>query len=168
VGALSGYLAARIPGTETCLIDINPERAALAEALGCNFAAPNTAPEGADLVIHASASDAGLATALALAGCEATVIEASWFGARPTTIGLGGAFHQRRLRLIGSQVGRIPAHRAARWTHRRRLEMALQLLDDPALDGLISGESAFDAAAGDYAALLDAPNTLCHRLRYDT
>jgi len=167
VGALAGYLAARIPGTETCLIDLAPERAALANALGCGFAPPGEAPGGADVVIHASASDAGLATALALAGTEATVIEASWFGARATTVNLGGAFHQRRLRLIASQVGRIPAHRAARWSHRRRLEMALHLLDNPALDALISGESTFADLPRDYGAILEAPGTLCHRVRHD-
>jgi len=167
VGALSGYLAARVPGTETCLIDVDPARAALARALGCAFASPDAAPGEADLVIHASATEAGLATALSLAGVEARVVEASWFGTRATTINLGGAFHQRRLRLVGSQVGRIPAHRTARWTHRRRLETALRLLDDPALDALISGESPFETAARDYARILDAPDTLCHRLRYD-
>ena len=167
VGALAGYLASRIPGTETCLIDVAPERAALAHALDCGFTLPGDAPYEADVVIHASASDAGLETALALAGPEAMVIEASWFGARATTVHLGGAFHRGRLRLIASQVGRIPAHRAARWTHRRRLEMALRLLDDPALDALISGESAFADLPRDYGAILDAPGTLCHRVRHD-
>lgn len=167
VGALAGYLVARIPGTQCCLVDVDPSRADLARALGCAFATPDQAPTEADMVIHASASEAGLGTALALAGCEATVIEASWFGTRPTTVALGGAFHHRRLRLVASQVGRIPAHRAARWTHRRRLETALRLLQDPALDALISGESAFATAAQDYAAIIDAPGTLCHRLRYE-
>ena len=167
VGALAGYLAARIPGTETCLVDVTAARAPLARALGCGFAAPERAPGEADVVIHASASDAGLATALALAGCEATVIEASWYGARETAVALGGAFHRRRLRLVSSQVGRIPASRAARWTHRRRLAMALTLLDDPALDALISGETPFDEAARAYAGILDAPDTLCHRLCHD-
>lgn len=167
VGALAGYLAARVPGTQTCLIDVDPSRAGLAHALGCGFATPDTAPQEADVVIHASATESGLATALSLAGVEATIIEASWFGTRPTTISLGGAFHQRRLRLIASQVGRIPEHRAARWTHRRRLETALRLLDDPGLDALISGESPFTAAARDYGEILNATGTLCHRLRYE-
>lgn len=167
VGALAGYLAARIPGTATCLVDVNPARALLAHALGCDFAPPETAPGEADVVIHASASDQGLATALAVAGCEATIVEASWYGARATCVELGGAFHRRRLRLISSQVGRIPAHRAARWTHRRRLDCALRLLEDGALDALISGETAFDDAARAYAGILDAPDTLCHRLRHD-
>lgn len=167
VGALAGYLAARVPGTDTCLVDVDPARAALAQTLGCGFATPDSAPREADVVIHASATEAGLGTALSLAGCEATIIEASWYGTQLTTLSLGGAFHQRRLRLIASQVGRIPAHRAARWTHRRRLETALRLLDDPRLDALISGESPFDEAARDYGDILYAQGTLCHRLRYE-
>jgi NADPH:quinone reductase-like Zn-dependent oxidoreductase len=166
VGALVGYLAARIPATDVCLVDVDPARATLARALGCDFAAPEDAPGEADVVIHASASDSGLATALSLAGREAAVVEASWYGTGRTQVPLGGAFHQRRLRLVGSQVGGIPTDHAARWTYRRRLEVALRLLADPTLDVMISGESAFDDLARDYPSILHAPDTLCHRVRY--
>jgi hypothetical protein len=45
--------------------------------------------------------------------------------------------------------------------------MALHLLDDPALDALISGESAFADLPRDYGTILEAPDTLCHRVRHD-
>lgn len=167
VGALVGYLAARIPATDVCLVDVDPARVTLARALRCDFSTPDDAPSEADVVIHASASDAGLATALSLAGREAAVVEASWYGTDHTQVPLGGAFHQRRLRLISSQVGSIPADHAARWTYRRRLEVALRLLADPSLDVMISGESSFEDLAHDYAYILRAPDTLCHRVRYD-
>jgi len=77
VGALVGALAARLPGTEVELIDIDPTRAALASALGCRFAPPQQARGEADLVIHASGVPDGLVTALAIAGFEATVLEMS-------------------------------------------------------------------------------------------
>jgi len=32
---------------------------------------------------------------------------------------------------------------------------------------MISGETAFEDLARDYAAILRAPDTLCHRVRYD-
>jgi threonine dehydrogenase-like Zn-dependent dehydrogenase len=166
VGALAGRLAARIPGTDVTLVDLNPARAALARALGCTFAAPEQAPGACDVVIHASASAAGLETALAVAGHEATVVEASWYGDRAVEVGLGGGFHSQRLRLISSQVGRLPPSRAPRWNHARRLRLALDLLADPALDVLISGETVFEDLAEQYAAILDDPATLCHRVRY--
>jgi hypothetical protein len=166
VGALVGYLAARIPGTDTCLVDVDASRAVLAEKFGCQFALPADATGDADVVIHASATSAGLATAIGLAGIEASLVEASWYGTGQTEVPLGGRFHQRRLRIIGSQVGRIPADHAARWTYRRRLETALRLLADPVLDALISGETAFTDLQGRYGAILDDPATLCHRVRY--
>ncbi len=166
VGALVAWLAARLPGAEVTLVDVNPERAALAAALGCGFALPAQAPRDCDLVIHASASAEGLATALAAAGVEAAVVEASWFGARAVPVPLGAAFHSRRLRLVSSQVGAVPPHWRARWTTRRRLEAALALLVAPELEVLISGETAFADLARDYAAILDRPGTLCHRVRY--
>lgn len=166
VGALVGYLAARIPGTEVCLVDIDPARADLAHTLGCDFSLPDQATGDADVVIHASASEAGLASAIALAGLEATVIEASWYGTGTTRTPLGGRFHQRRLRLVASQVGRIPRDQAARWTYARRLAKALELLADPVLDALISGETPFGDLAQDYGRILADPATLCHRVRF--
>ncbi len=166
VGALVGYLCARLPGAEVVLVDPVAERAVLAAALGCGFALPSDAPVDCDVVIHASASGAGLATAMGCAGMEAVVVEASWHGAGETPVPLGGAFHSRRLRLISSQVGQVPLERARRWTYRRRLEKALDLLRDPVLEKLISGESGFDDLPAQYSAVLSAPGTLCHRIRY--
>ena len=166
VGALVGYLCARLPGAEVVLVDRQPGRADLAQALGCGFAGPEAAPKECDVVIHASASAAGLATALGCAGQGAVVVEASWHGAGETPVPLGGAFHSRRLRLISSQVGQLPHDRAPRWTYRRRLAKALDLLADPVLDLLISGETDFDDLPAAYGPILTDPGTLCHRIRY--
>jgi threonine dehydrogenase-like Zn-dependent dehydrogenase len=166
VGALAGYLAARLPGAEVTLVDVNPERARLAEALGCLFSVPGDAPGGKDVVIHTSARAAGLATALEIAGTEATVVEASWYGSGSVPVPLGEAFHSQRLRIVSSQVGRIPPSRSARWTHRRRIETALRLLLDPALDVLFSGETAFDDLPDSYMDILRDPSTLMHRVRF--
>ncbi len=166
VGALVARLCVRLPGAEVTLVDTNPDRARLAAALGCAFALPDATPADCDLVVHASATAAGLATALAAAGDEATVVEASWHGDRAVPLALGGAFHARRLRLVSSQVGRVPPARAPRWTTRRRLGTALGLLADPATEALVSGETAFADLPRAYAAILDHPGTLCHRVRY--
>lgn len=166
VGALVGFLAARLPGAEVALIDTNPARAALAVALGVGFAAPNDAPQDCDVVIHASANPDGLALALSIAGDNATIVEASWYGDKTTPVALGGAFHSRRLRLIASQVGHFPTARLPRWTYARRMAKALDLLRDARLDALISGETAFADLPDHYADILSAPDTLCHRIRY--
>ncbi|WP_316978623.1 zinc-dependent alcohol dehydrogenase [Shumkonia mesophila] len=148
VGLLVAGLAARIAGTRVTVADVDPSRAPVAARLGVAFALPAEAPGEQDVVVHASASEDGLRLALACAGLEATVVEASWFGAAAVSLPLGEAFHSRRLRIVSSQVGAVPANRRARWTHARRLDTALGLLLDAAFDELIAGEIAFaDAPA---------------------
>lgn len=167
VGLLAGALLAGIPGTRVMLVDPEPARRSPAEALGLDYAP--SPPEGleADLVVHASGSPDGLRDALAMAGTEAKVVEVSWFGDRSVSLPLGEGFHSRRLTLRASQVGRIPPERAARWSHRRRLELALRLLRDPAFDVLLTGESALDDLPSVMERLAaDGGSTLCHRIRY--
>ena len=167
VGCLVGYLCGRLPGAEVTLVDVNPARAELARALGVSYARPEAAKGDCDLVVHASGNPAGLGTALALAGEEATVLEMSWYGNAPVTASLGGAFHSRRLRLVSSQVGKIaPSHRP-RWTHRRRLAAALALLTDARLDALLAPAVAFHDLARRLPDILDAGSgILCQPITY--
>ena len=168
VGCLVAWLAGRIPGCEVTLVDIRDARAAVAVRLGVAFAGPAAAPVDCDVVFHASASADGLATAVRLAGVESTVIELSWYGTRVVPATLGGAFHARRLVLKSSQVGAVAPAQRPRWTHGRRLRLALSLLADPALDVLISGECGFDELPEVMPAVLgDGADVLCHAVRYD-
>jgi NADPH:quinone reductase-like Zn-dependent oxidoreductase len=167
VGALAAALAARLPGTRVELVDIDAGRAALAAALGCAFASPEEAAGEADLVIHASGSAAGLATALRLAGFEATVLELSWYGAGAVPAPLGEDFHSRRLTLRASQVGAVATARRARWSHRRRLALALSLLADPVFDRLLTAECRLAELPSVMVRLAGAPaGALCHVVRY--
>jgi NADPH:quinone reductase-like Zn-dependent oxidoreductase len=145
VGTLTAALAGRIAGTDVTLVDIDPARAEAAHALGLRFSLPDDAPGDADVVLHATGHDGGLDTALRLAGDEATVVEMSWYGDRPVQVALGGAFHALRLRLLSSQVGRVSASRRTRWSYRRRLAKALDLLADDRLDALIGPVIDFHA-----------------------
>jgi NADPH:quinone reductase-like Zn-dependent oxidoreductase len=137
IGALAAALAARMPGAAVQLVDVNPDKAGIAAALGVSFALPGVATPRADLVIHASGTAEGLATALDLAAFEATVVELSWYGDRKVAAPLGEAFHSRRLRLVSSQVGTVATAQRARWDRRRRLALALDLLADPRFDVLL-------------------------------
>ncbi len=167
VGALTAWLAARLPGTRVVLVDVRPAREALAAALGVGFATPAHAPSGCDLVFHASATEAGLGTAIGAAGDESTVVELSWYGDRPVAAPLGGAFHSARLRLVGSQVGRVAPAMRARWSHRRRLETALGLLADARVDALLEPDRPFGGLPATLPALL-APgaDALCPVIAY--
>lgn len=168
VGALVGYLCRlTIPDVDVTLIDINPAREKIACALGLGFATPESAPTECDLVVHASATASGLATALNSARDEAIVLELSWYGAGNIPVPLGGAFHSRRLRLISSQVGKVaPSHRSS-WTHRARLEAAVGLTADPQLEALLAPAVAFADLPNRLPQVL-APSSgvLCQRIDY--
>jgi NADPH:quinone reductase-like Zn-dependent oxidoreductase len=167
LGALTARLCARIPGTQVTLIDIEAGRADLAQALGVAFALPDAGPQDCDLVIHASASAAGLNTALRLAGQEATVLELSWYGAGEVPVELGGAFHSRRLRLMSSQVGHVATSHRPRWDFSRRRSAALALLDDPVLDRLIAPAIAFHDLPARLSDILGpSSGALCQLIRY--
>jgi threonine dehydrogenase-like Zn-dependent dehydrogenase len=154
VGLLVASLAARLPAAAVTVVDVEAGRRPLAEALGAQFAAPDAAPAEADVVFHASASATGLSTAIACAGLEATVVEMSWYGDKPVQVGLGGAFHSRRLKLVSSQVGLISPGRRPRWGYGRRMAAALALLDQPVLDLLVAEEIAFEDAAREMPRIL--------------
>ncbi len=170
VGCLVARLAARIPLCDVELVDTNPARAGVARALGAKFATPESADVvgNADVVVHTSGTGAGLATALSLAGMEATVVDLSWYGDQTVTLPLGGAFHSRRLTIASSQVGQVSPAQRARWTTGRRLAAALKLLADPALDVLLTGETAFRHLPDAMPRLAASPgNAICHSVTYD-
>lgn len=167
VGCSVAALLAQFPGVRVQLVDADPERAKVAEALGVGFATPQGALGGCDLVVHASATEQGLARSLQLLADEGTVLELSWYGDRKVSLPLGEDFHSRRLVVRSSQVGTVsPARRSSR-SYADRLALALELLADPALDALVTGDSAFEElpevmpklASGEIPAL-------CHRVGY--
>lgn len=166
VGCLVAWLCGRLPGADVELVDVNPARAAVAQALGVAFALPMEATGEADVVVHASGSGAGLATAIALAGFEATVTELSWYGSREVTAPLGGAFHSKRLTIAASQVGHVATARRGRRGYADRLAVALELLRAQALDVLIDAEGEFETLPATMARMAAGEDALCHRVRY--
>jgi threonine dehydrogenase-like Zn-dependent dehydrogenase len=167
VGCLCAWLAGRIPGCDVQLVDVNPTRVEVARALGVRFAEPAHAEGDADVVIHATGSAAGLATALRVAGFEAVVVELSWYGDQEVPIPLGQAFHSRRLTLRSSQVGSVASTQRARWSTARRMQLALSLLTDSSFDALLTGESDFESLPHVMAELAASPGaTICHCIRY--
>lgn len=167
VGCLIARLVSRLPGCMVQLVDVETGKASIANSLGVRFTLPEQAQPEQDVVIHASGSPAGLVTALSLAGFEATVVEVSWFGRQPVSLPLGEAFHSQRLTIRSSQVSNIAAAQRSRWNFQRRMATVINLLDDPMLDALISGESPFADLPQVMAELSRNPgNALCHRIVY--
>lgn len=168
VGCCVARLLSRFPALEVTLVDVDRERADIAAALGVGFALPADAAGDRELVVHASATSAGLQRSLDLLAPEGTVIDLSWYGDTDVRLSLGGAFHSRRLGIRSSQVGTVSPARSARRTTADRLALSLELLRDPAFDVLLTGQSRFrelpDAMARLAAGSLPA---LCHTITYD-
>ena len=168
VGCCVARLLSLFPAARVTLVDIDPARADVAAALGVDFSLPAQAADGCDLVVHASATSAGLQRSLDLLAPEGTVIDLSWYGDTEVRLSLGGAFHSGRLGIRASQVGAVSPARAGRRTTTDRLKLALELLRDPAFDALLTGQSLFrelpDVMARLAAGSLPA---LCHTIIYD-
>lgn len=167
VGCCVAAVLARIPGTHVQLVDTRPDRAPIARRLGAEFSSPEDAEGDLDLVVHASATAAGLTRCLELAAPEAMILELSWYGDRAVGLPLGEAFHSRRLVIRSSQVGVVAPARRDRRSPADRLALALRLLQDPALDALVTGECAFTELPEVFPRLAggDMPG-LCHRVRF--
>ncbi len=166
VGLLAAYVAALHPGVKVQVVDVDTTKAEVVQALGGIFTDRASADADSDVVVHASATAAGLETALALAGHEATVLELSWYGDARPAVPLGEAFHAKRLRLQSSQVGGLPANQRARWTYRRRLELAVSLLADARLDALLTSHGALVDLNEQLRGFAHGAPGLCHVVDY--
>ena len=158
LGLLIAGLTTYSGRNEVTITDKNPARASIAQMLGARFVLPETAPNEQQVIIHTSATEAGLRQALNHAAPDGRIVEASWFGNQEVTLPLGEAFHSQRLRLISSQVGAIPPSHRGRWTFAQRMQKALAHLEDERFDALITGEIDFN----------DAPSVLPNVLTNDS
>lgn len=166
VGLLCASLLARMPGVELQVVDVNEHKRAVCDLLDLPFAAPSAARGDCDIVIHASGSGAGLDTALGLAGFEATIVELSWYGDKPVSVGLGGRFHHQRLTIRSSQVGHVASSRRARWSYRRRMQLALTLLADARYDHLLETPEPFESLPRVLAGLATPSSTVTQVIGY--
>lgn len=171
VGCCVARLLSQVPGVAVTLVDVDPTRAEVAGRLGAAFALPEELrDEGVgdhDLVVHTSATGAGLQLSLDLLAAEGTVLELSWYGDARVELALGGSFHSGRLGIRASQVGAVAAVRRSRYTHARRLALAVDLLRDQAFDALLTGESAFDELPALLPRLADGTlPAICHTIAY--
>jgi threonine dehydrogenase-like Zn-dependent dehydrogenase len=168
VGCCVARVLSRFPAVRVTLVDIDAARSDVAAALDVDFAQPAGAAGGRDLVVHASATSAGLQLSLDLLAPEGTVIDLSWYGDTEVRLSLGGAFHSGRLGIRASQVGTLSPARSGRRTTADRLALALDLLRDPAFDALLTGQSRFGELP-DVMARLAAGSlpALCHTITYD-
>jgi threonine dehydrogenase-like Zn-dependent dehydrogenase len=165
IGGAVARLARGIPGVDIAVIDVDRAKQEVCDRLGVAYFHPGDAPEGRDLVIDTSGSAGGLQLAIETAATEGEIIEASWFGDRAVELRLGGDFHSRRLTIRSSQVGMVAPRRRGSRSTADRLALALQLLEDPAFDHLLTGASSWRELPSVMAAIAAGTSPgLCHTI----
>lgn len=113
---------------------------------------------GADLAIEASGNPAALNLAIDALRFQGRLVAASWYGTKPVSLHLGGAFHRNRLRIISSQVSRMDPALAPEWTPQRRRQVALDMLEQLTLTPLITHRFAIGDAASAYRLIDEHPD----------
>ena len=161
VGLLVTQLLRRTGAEPVIAVDALPRRRELARRLGAHAAlAPDadvvgevhrlTEDAGADLAIEVSGAPEALGTAIECVGFQGTVVVASWYGAKPVALPLGGSFHRDRKRLVSSQVGHIDPALEPRWSSAHRMALALRFLAELPLAELITHRIPFERAVEAY------------------
>jgi 2-desacetyl-2-hydroxyethyl bacteriochlorophyllide A dehydrogenase len=117
-----------------------------------------TEGSGADLAIEVSGNPAALNLAIDSLRFQGTLVAASWYGTKPVSLQLGGAFHRNRLRIVSSQVSHMDPALAPQWTAARRREVALGLLQELSLAPLISHRFPISDATSAYRLIDEHPD----------
>jgi 2-desacetyl-2-hydroxyethyl bacteriochlorophyllide A dehydrogenase len=117
---------------------------------------PDQAP-GFDMAFELSGNPQALTAAINAVGYDGRVVIGSWYGDRMTPVALGTHFHRNHIRLISSQVSRIPPALRGLWTKARRFGEAIRLLPALRPAELITHRLPL-AEAPDAYALLDHPS----------
>jgi threonine dehydrogenase-like Zn-dependent dehydrogenase len=168
LGLLTGLLLQR-SGWRPLIAEPLPWRRAVASDLGVTAVAPaELVNEQVPLVIDASGNPEAAALALDLLAHEGTLLVASWFGAKPVVLPLGGAFHRRRLTIRSTQVSTVPARLSGTWDRSRRRRETVGLLSELPLAQLCTHVFDFGAAAEAFRAVDQGEPGLMHAvLNYD-
>jgi threonine dehydrogenase-like Zn-dependent dehydrogenase len=168
LGLLTGLLLQRA-GWRPLIAEPQEWRRAIASSAGVSAVAPaELLNEEVQLVIDASGNPDAPAMALNMLAHEGTLLIASWFGANPVVLPLGGAFHRRRLTIRSTQVSTVPARQSGTWTRSRRRQETVALLTELPLAQLCTDVFDFGHAAEAFRAVDEGKPGLMHAvLKYD-
>jgi threonine dehydrogenase-like Zn-dependent dehydrogenase len=113
----------------------------------------------ADLTYELSGNSEALNQAIAVTGFDGRIVVGSCYGSKPAALDLGSRFHRRRLRLISSQVSTLTPDLAARWSRKRRFDVAWDMIRRIRPASLITREIPFTKAREAYELIDKDPAT---------
>ena len=99
-----------------------------------------------DITFNTAANENALQVCIDHANEEGTIIEMSWYGDDETTIKLGGNFHKNSIKIISTQVSKIPLDKRSEFDYHKRKILAVNILKNDAFDALITNIIPFEKA----------------------
>ena len=121
-----------------------------------------------DIAFNTTANESVLQFCIDNAREEGQIIELSWYGNLKTAINFGGNFHKNRLRLIASQVSKIPIKKRGDFNYYKRKQLAVEILNNDIFDRLITNIIPFDESPKFFDAIRNnkTPNGLIYLIKY--
>lgn len=168
IGLLATRLAS-LSGARVIAVDAQPERLAVARAMGAaevvaadvlggaGAAVRELTRGGADAAIELSGSAAALHEAIRSVTVTGTVAASGFYQGGADALRLGEEFHHNRVRIVASQISGVPAELATRWDQPRLVRAFMAQATSGAVDVTRLVTHVVDAAeVADAFALLDA------------
>ena len=165
VGILTAYYYKLQKFNNVYINDNNIKKKKFSKILGLKFINFKKI-KNADVIINTTSDYEVLNKSLDKLTLEGKFIEASWYGDKKGQIKLGGNFHSKRLKIIGSQVSKIPKHISKRFNYKTRLNMAINALSSDKLLKLVNTESNFHNLDKDYISIINNPDSIMHAIKY--
>ena len=165
VGLLTAFFF-KINGYKNVYVfDNNKNKRKIANYLGLNFIDIRKI-EKIDVAINTTANYKVLNSLMEKLSIEGKIVEASWYGKNKGEVALGGYFHSKRLKIISSQVSKIPKYMKNKYDFEGRLKLAIKSLKNSKLEKLITSESNFFDLEKDYYKILQNKDTIMHLVKY--
>jgi len=123
---------------------------------------------GFDIAFNTAANQKALQFCIDNSNEEGQIIEIGWHGTSKTTIKLGENFHKNRLRLIASQVSKIPISQRKEFDYYKRKLLAVNILKNNIFDRLITTIIPFEDAPDFFNSIRNnkIPNGLIYLIKY--
>lgn len=148
------------------IIEKNNWRLQKAEQLG--FKVDDGEGKSYDIVYHTTATESGLQYCINHLNLEGQLIELSWYGNSKVNINLGASFHINRIKLISSQVSKIPISKQKEISYQKRKKIAAEILENKQFDDLITNYIMFEKSPAFFKDLREGnlPNGLIWMIKY--
>lgn len=121
-----------------------------------------------DIVFNTAANENALQFCIDHASEEGMIIDISWHGTTRTRLKLGENFHKNRLRLIASQVSKIPISKRKAFDYYKRKLLAVDILKHDIFDKLLDRIIPFEEAPDFFNSLRNnsIPDGLIYLIKY--